>query len=95
MKNKNKKSNQPIDPITQEFSSYESAAEFWDSHDTTHYLDDFEDVVVEDTKLNNRIFEIEIDEDVAAALSLQARKDGVSIKSLVSQLLRQQLPPAA
>jgi predicted HicB family RNase H-like nuclease len=94
MKNKSKKT-KDIDPIPQEFSSYEEAAEFWDSHDTTDYLDDFEDVVVEKAELHNRIFEVEIDEDVAVALSQQAKKEGVSIKSLVSQLLRQQLPPAA
>ncbi len=94
MKNKNKKTNH-IDPIPQEFDSYEDATEFWDSHDTTDYLDDFENVVVEKVELHNRIFEVEIDEDVAFALSQQAKKEGVSIKSLVSQLLRQQLPPAA
>ncbi|MGK7956439.1 MAG: CopG family antitoxin [Crocosphaera sp.] len=33
-----------VDPIPEEFSSYEAAAEFWDNHDTTDYLDDFETV---------------------------------------------------
>lgn len=94
MINKNKKTNH-VDPIPQEFNTYEAAAEFWDSHDTTDYLDDFEDVVLEGAELHNRIFEVEIDEDVAVALSQQAKKEGISIKSLVSQLLRQQLPPAA
>lgn len=26
-----------IDPIPEEFGSYEEAAEFWDTHDTTDY----------------------------------------------------------
>ena len=32
-----------VDPIPDEFSSYEEAAEFWDTHDTTDYPDAFED----------------------------------------------------
>ena len=33
MNNKQKQ----IDPLPDEFSSYEEAAEFWDTHDTTDY----------------------------------------------------------
>ena len=91
MTNKNK----PIDPIPNEFDSYEAAAEFWDSHDTIDYLADFADVAVEDAKLDNRIFEVELEEDIAMTLSQLAKKDGISLKSLVSQMLRQHLPPAA
>ena len=36
---KNKKNQ--IEPIPEEFESYEEAAEFWDTHDTTDYLDFF------------------------------------------------------
>ncbi len=35
-----------VDPIPEEFSSYEEAAEFWDTHDTTDYPDSFETVAV-------------------------------------------------
>jgi hypothetical protein len=34
---KNKKT---TDPIPETFSSYEEAAEFWDTHDTTEYIQD-------------------------------------------------------
>jgi hypothetical protein len=33
-----------VDAIPEEFSSYEEAAEFWETHDTTDYLDDFQTV---------------------------------------------------
>jgi hypothetical protein len=33
-----------VDPIPEEFASYEEAAEFWDSHDTTDYPDAFRTV---------------------------------------------------
>ena len=35
------------DPIPEEFTSYEEAADFWDTHDTTDYPDSFETVSVE------------------------------------------------
>ena len=28
-----------VEPIPEQFQSYEEAAEFWDTHDTTDYLD--------------------------------------------------------
>jgi len=36
-----------VDPIPEEFASYEEAAEFWDTHDTADYPDSFETVGVE------------------------------------------------
>jgi hypothetical protein len=36
-----------VDPIPDEFASYEEAAEFWDTHDTTDYLSSFETVSVD------------------------------------------------
>jgi predicted transcriptional regulator len=39
-----------VEPIPEEFTSYEEAAEFWDSHDTTDYPDAFrtvEDIQIE------------------------------------------------
>jgi len=35
-----------VDPIPDEFASYEDAAEFWTSNDTTHYPDRFRTVKV-------------------------------------------------
>ncbi len=49
-----------IDPIPEEFDSYEEAAEFWNTHDTTDYLDNFETVSAQ-TELERRRYEIEID----------------------------------
>ncbi len=90
MNNKSK----TIDPIPEEFSSYEAAAEFWDTHDTTDYLDDFETVTLE-AELQQRHFEVEIDEDIMEILSQQAQKKGVAISQLVNDVLREKLEKAA
>lgn len=79
-----------IDPIPEEFGSYEEAAEFWDTHDTTDYPDAFRTVKVV-SELRGRHYEIELEADVVKALRQQARQSGVKLSQLASQLLRQQL----
>ena len=79
-----------LDPTPENFNSYEEAAEFWDSHDTTDYLDEFRTVEVT-AELRARHFDVEIEEDVLKALQDKARQQGVSVGHLASTLLRQQL----
>ena len=83
-----------VEPTPANFESYEAAAEFWDTHDTMDYLDEFRTVEV-NTELRARHFEVEIDENVAKALQIQAKEKGVKISDLASSLLRQQLGIAA
>ena len=83
-----------VEPTPNNFDSYEAAAEFWEAHDTTDYLDEFHTVEV-GAELRARHYEVEIEESVARALQLQASKQGVKISELASNLLRQQLGLAA
>jgi len=82
-----------VDPIPDEFATYEDAAAFWDTHDTTDYPDAFQTVEVEEVALRQRRYEVEIDEDVVRMLQEQARKRALPISRLASDLLRQQLLP--
>jgi hypothetical protein len=82
----------PIEPIPEKFASYEEAAEFWDTHDTTDYPNAFRTVEVE-TDLRQRRYEIEIDEDLIKKLRAHARRRGVSPSALANDLLRQRLAP--
>ena len=83
-----------VDAIPQEFSSYEEAAEFWDSHDTMDYPESLTDVDVT-AELRARHFEIEIEQDVLQALRRKAREKGLPVSSLASDLLRQALTRSA
>ena len=83
-----------VEPTPDNFESYEAAADFWDIHDTTDYVDEFRTLEV-NTELRARHFEVEIDEQVAKALQAQAKEKGVRISDLASSLLRQQLGMAA
>ena len=84
-----------VDPIPNEFASYEDAAAFWDTHDTTDYPDAFQTVEVEEVALRQRRYEVEIDEDVLRMLQEQARQRDLPISRLASDLLRQQLLPTS
>lgn len=79
-----------IDPIPEEFSSYEEAAEFWDKHDTTKYLQSSRPVKVI-SELRERRYEIQIDENIAQVLRKAARKKGITPSRLANDLLRQRL----
>ena len=84
-----------VDPIPNEFATYEDAAAFWDTHDTTDYPDAFQTIEVEEVALRQRRYEVEIDEDVLRMLQEQARKRDLPISRLASDLLRQQLLPTS
>ena len=83
-----------VDPIPEEFASYEEAAEFWDTHDTTDYPDSFETVSVE-AEFKQRRYEVEIDEATMKVLKLQAEKRGLPVSNVLSELLREKIRPAA
>lgn len=79
-----------VDPIPEEFGSYEEAAEFWDTHDTTDYPDAFRTVNVS-TEFRSRRYEVELEPDVVTELRSRARRRGVKPGSLANDLLRKQL----
>ena len=83
-----------IDPIPEEFASFEQAAEFWDTHDTTDYPANFETVAVQ-SELKRRRYEVEIDEELMTTLASLAQSRGVGISELVSDMLREKIRPAA
>ncbi len=83
-----------IDLIPEEFGTYEEAAEFWDTHDTTDYPENFETVLVR-SELKRRRFEIEIDEELMKVLADLAQERGVAVGELVTGMLRERLRPAA
>ena len=79
-----------IEPIPDEFANAGEAAEFWDTHDTTDYHGSFRTVRVVG-ELRSRHYEIPIEADVIKTLEARARKTGVTLGRLASDLLRRQL----
>jgi len=86
MSNKSKQA----DPLPDEFASYEEAAQFWDSHDTTDYLESLEPVSVQ-ADLKRRRFEVALDEDLLKVISVQAHERGIAVGRLVNEMLREKV----
>jgi len=86
---KNKQNN--ADVLPDEFDSLEELAEFWDTHDTTEYLDAFTDAGDITLDIQERRVEIDIDADVAALLKRESHRKHVSASALASKLLRKDL----
>ena len=86
MENKNK----IIEPLPDTFATEEEAGEFWDTHSTMDYAKYFEPVddVIE---IRNRIFEVQVAEDVFQKLRQQAESLHESVPEVVDQILRKQL----
>jgi hypothetical protein len=78
------------DPLPEEFGSEEAAAEFWDIHSLADYAEYLEPAKVE-ARIEERHFEIEVDESTFRALTSQAKKSRRSVKELASQLLTEGL----
>ena len=83
-------SDKQIDPLPEEFKSYQEAADFWDTHSITDYEELLEPVELE-ADIQRRHFEIEVDEESFLALRETARKEQKPVKQLASEILKQKL----
>lgn len=79
-----------IDPLPEEFKSYQAAADFWNTHSITDYEELLEPVELE-VNIQRRHFEIEVDEESFLALRETARKEQKPVKQLASEILKQRL----
>jgi len=80
----------PKDELPETFASYEEAGDFWDTHDSTDYLEYLIPVDVE-VKLLRRHYEIEVEEEVMKALEHVALSEHISPATLANELLKKQL----
>lgn len=86
MENKNKAK----DTLPDSFVTEAEAGEFWDTHSAADYIEYLEPVD-EVIKIENRIFEIQVAEDVFRKLRQQAESLHQSVPKVVDQILREQL----
>jgi len=83
------------DELPEKFASAEAACEFWDTHDTTEYLDQLVDVDDDGRPLGHSKLEIELSDELIRLLGERAKATGQTIGRVIEDLLRAQLDPAA
>ena len=86
-----KSTDKKIDPLPESFESEEAAGEFWD----THSLADYEEhlVAADDVtfEISERVFEVQVAEDVYKKLQEQAASLHQPVPKVVDEILRKEL----
>ena len=80
-----------IDPLPDSFESEEAAGEFWDTHslmDYEEHLEGADDVTFE---ISERVFEVQVAEDVFKKLQKQAASLHQPVPKVVDEILRKEL----
>jgi len=77
--------------VEPEMSSYEGAAEFWETHSLADYWDETEPAHFDASPELQRRYLVPVDSDLLARLQQVAKTRGVSTESLVNLLLEQRL----
>lgn len=85
----------PHDELPEEFASLEEAGEFWDTHSTADYEDEFEPVEFEIALPPRHGERIILATDLANKLSDVAKQQGVSTETLANLWLQERLTQVA
>jgi hypothetical protein len=86
-----KSTDRKIDPLPESFESEEAAGEFWDTHSLADYeehLEAADDVTFE---INERVFEVQVAEDLFKKLQEQAASLHQPVPKVVDNILRKEL----
>ena len=79
-----------IEPLPDSFVTEEEAGAFWDAHSTMDYqehLDASDDTI----EIRERVFEVQVAEDVFTRLQQHAASRHKSVPKLVDEMLRKEL----
>lgn len=79
-----------IDKLPDSFATEKEAGEFWDTHSLVDYPEHLEPAK-ENIRLEKRIFEVQVSEDVFNRLRSKARISKKSVPKVVDQILRKEL----
>ena len=79
-----------IDDLPESFATEEEAGEFWDTHSAADYTESLEPAE-EEFDLTNRIYEVQVSEEVFNGLRKKAESTHQSVPKTADQILRKEL----
>ena len=79
-----------IDPLPDSFETEEQAGAFWDAHSTMDYQEHLE-ATDETIEISERVFEVQVAEDVFKKLQQEATSHHQSVPNIVDKILRKEL----
>ena len=77
-------------PIPKSFAGIDEAANFWDEHDLSDYLD-FTKAVDFDVNIQRRVFLTALEPQLAKRLTDIARKQGIATETLINVWLAEKM----
>jgi hypothetical protein len=86
-----KSTDKKIDPLPESFESAEVAGEFWDSHSLMDYEEHLEVADNVTFEIAERVFEVQVAEDVFKKLQAQAAALHQPVPKVVDEILRKEL----
>jgi predicted DNA binding CopG/RHH family protein len=78
-----------------DFKNYEEEAEFWDTHDTTEFEDEFKPVKVRFAKNLTEDFKVRVDPETATKLREIAKEQGIGPTTLIRMWILEHLRRAS
>jgi predicted glycoside hydrolase/deacetylase ChbG (UPF0249 family) len=91
MKHQNTAEQPPAERCIPEFASREAAAEFWDSHDITDFLDELRPVKARFARNLSEGITVRFDPETLGRLREEARKKGIGPTTLVRMWVLERL----
>lgn len=79
-----------IDPLPDSFASEEEAGAFWNTHSTVDY-EEYLEPSDDSIEISNRVFEVQIAEDVFKKLQQEAASLHQTVPKVVDEILRKEL----
>lgn len=77
-------------PIPKHFANIDEAADFWDKHDLSDYLDSTKEVNF-DVEIQRRVFLTALEPQLAKKLTDIARKQGITTETLINVWLTEKM----
>jgi len=86
-----KKSKREIDPIPEQFTSFEKLANFWETHDLTDYEDQLHEVKFKIAPKPTRQYIVTLSDELNKTMHKVAGREGVSMQTLVNLWVQERL----
>lgn len=77
-------------PVPKHFANIDEAADFWDKHDLSDYLDSTKEVNF-DVDIQRRVFLTALEPQLAKRLTDIARKQGITTETLINVWLTEKM----
>jgi hypothetical protein len=86
-----RKNKRKVDPIPDQFTSFEALANFWETHDLTDYEDQLKEVKYKIAAKPTRQFVLTLSDELTKTMQKAVRREGVSMQTLVNLWVQERL----